>query len=73
MKNPHLPQFFLVQMRRVFFEEIGTGMILLKKQSKKLFTIFKTLPPSCNEDVNFKYKFNGLHDPCEITQINITQ
>jgi len=37
-----------------------------------LFTIFETLPPSCNEDVNFKYKFNGPHDPCEITQINIT-
>ena len=21
--------------------------------------IFETLSPSCNEDVNFKYKFNG--------------
>ena len=38
-----------------------------------MFTIVKTLPPSCNEDVNLKYKFNGPHDPCEITQINITQ
>jgi len=29
--------------------------------------IFETLSPSCNEDVNFKYKSNGPHDPCEMT------
>ena len=46
--------------------KLGTGMILLKNKVKRFFTIFETLPPSCKEDVNFKYKFNGPHDLCEM-------
>ena len=47
------------------YTKLDTGMILLKNNLKNTF--FETLPPSCNEDVYFKYKFNGPHDPCEIT------
>jgi len=47
--------------------KLGTGMILLKNKVNVFLRFFETLPPSCNEDVNFSYTFNGPHDPCEMT------
>ena len=42
---------------RVFAECKAGTYAFVKKESKSCFTIFETLPPSCNEGVYFKFKF----------------